>query len=354
MSLDGGGSSTNTTQNYSPEEAAERTKVAQEVRTQYDASKAAIAGQGYAGAVPITPSAATTQGQNIAMGAIPQLQNMAQGVAQAQQFGLSDVLNPASNPGLQGYIDSAIRPITESYVDPGGVMSQIRTGANEAGQVGSSRQGVAEGIAAGRYANAVGDTTAKIVNDAYGQGLDTFGKTLALAPQTMSAQTQPADVASAVGSQQEQYQNLLNQYEAASRDWDLNKNWDLLQNYANMVYGAGGSQSTSTQNTNPSALQTAGNVASTGLGLYGLAKMAGLFATSDPSLKQDVKRVGQDERTGLGIYEFAYKSAPDFRFRGVMADEVQEKYPSAVVKNSDGYLMVDYGKLGLKMEAVHA
>lgn len=347
--FDGGGSSTNTTQNYSPEEAAERTKIMQEAAKQYGLSQTAIQGQSYPGATPITPSAATTQGQNLALGAVPQQQRMAGQVAQAQQFGLSDVLNPASNPGLQSYIQSAIRPITESYVDPGGVMGQIRQGATNAGQVGGSRQGVAQGIAAGRYADAVGDTTARIVNDAYGQGLDTFKSTLLAAPQSASIQTLPADTSSAVGGQQEQYTNLLNQYEAAIRDWDLNKNWQLLQNYANMVYGAGGSQSTSTQDTNPSALQTVGNIASTGLGAYG----AYLMLASDRRLKRDIERVDFDTKTGLPIYEFAYISDPSIRWRGVMADEVEMKYPDAVKRNNAGFLMVDYGKLGLKMEMIH-
>ena len=70
---------------------------------------------------------------------------------------------------------------------------------------------------------------------------------------------------------------------------------------------------------------------------------------SDRRLKQDIELVGRDERTGLNLYEFAYKDMPHERWRGVMADEVLQVMPSAVHTNAEGFMSVDYAALGLEM-----
>lgn len=79
-------------------------------------------------------------------------------------------------------------------------------------------------------------------------------------------------------------------------------------------------------------------------GLYGLGG-AGLMALalSDRRLKQAVRKIGQHPR-GFGIYEFQYlwSEAPHV---GVMADEVLPVIPEAVSRSSDGFFMVDYGRL---------
>lgn len=74
--------------------------------------------------------------------------------------------------------------------------------------------------------------------------------------------------------------------------------------------------------------------------------------TSDRRLKQGIELVGRDERTGLNLYEFAYKDMPHERWRGVMADEVLEVMPSAVHTNEEGFMSVDYGALGIEMTQV--
>ena len=72
------------------------------------------------------------------------------------------------------------------------------------------------------------------------------------------------------------------------------------------------------------------------------------FGTSDRRLKHKIVQVGEDQR-GFGIYEFAYRDNPDVRFRGVMADEVEQVVPAAVEYGEDGFARVNYGLLGLEM-----
>jgi hypothetical protein len=74
---------------------------------------------------------------------------------------------------------------------------------------------------------------------------------------------------------------------------------------------------------------------------------SGITNPSDARLKEDIfplKRLGN----GLGLYRFRYKWSNQ-QYVGVMAQEVAETNPDAVVSGSDGYLRVDYGRLGLRM-----
>lgn len=97
--------------------------------------------------------------------------------------------------------------------------------------------------------------------------------------------------------------------------------------------------------------QSGGGSGMAGLGslLGGAAAIAPLFM-SDRRLKKNIKRVGVDEKTGLNLYEFEYKDAP--RYRGVMADEVEEVMPEAVVRDKNGLAAVNYDALGIEMVEV--
>ena len=70
---------------------------------------------------------------------------------------------------------------------------------------------------------------------------------------------------------------------------------------------------------------------------------------SDIRLKNDVALLGYLDN-GLGFYRFSYNGS-DKAYVGVMAQEVQQVMPAAVVRGSDGYLQVYYEKLGLKVES---
>ena len=83
----------------------------------------------------------------------------------------------------------------------------------------------------------------------------------------------------------------------------------------------------------------------------GAASMSNAGMFSDVRLKENIKSVGRDKHTGLNLYEFNYKW--DARtYRGVMAQEVMEKYPE-VVGEAEGYMTVNYGALGIEMKEVH-
>jgi hypothetical protein len=76
---------------------------------------------------------------------------------------------------------------------------------------------------------------------------------------------------------------------------------------------------------------------------------AAYLMRSDRRLKENIIPVG--EQNGFTLYEFNYTGEPQ-RYRGVMAQEVIETRPDAVTL-VDGYLAVDYGAIGLTMEAIN-
>lgn len=98
-----------------------------------------------------------------------------------------------------------------------------------------------------------------------------------------------------------------------------------------------------------------GDSGMSGLGsvMGGVASMysAGIFG-SDRRRKENIELVGQDEATGLNLYEFSYIGDAERRFVGVMADEVQAVRPDAVVTDESGHLAVNYALLGIEFKEV--
>ena len=113
---------------------------------------------------------------------------------------------------------------------------------------------------------------------------------------------------------------------------------------ATSMYGAMGSYKNGADNAAANA-----NPMGSLLGAGAQLGAASIGKWSDRRLKQDITQVGRDERTGLNLYEFAYKSDPTARYLGVMADEVLQVMPSAVHTNAEGFMSVDYAALGLEM-----
>jgi Protein of unknown function (DUF3300)/Chaperone of endosialidase len=70
---------------------------------------------------------------------------------------------------------------------------------------------------------------------------------------------------------------------------------------------------------------------------------------SDIMLKHDIALLGRLDN-GLGFYRFSYNGS-NKAYVGVIAQEVQQVMPTAVVRGPDGYLRVYYEKLGLKIES---
>jgi Chaperone of endosialidase len=91
--------------------------------------------------------------------------------------------------------------------------------------------------------------------------------------------------------------------------------------------------------------QSAANGMATTAALMPLA-ILGAFI-SDERVKRDVAEVGRLPN-GIRVYRFRYYWS-DQVFVGVLAQEVAQVVPEAVIRGGDGYLRVDYRQLGTKL-----
>jgi len=83
--------------------------------------------------------------------------------------------------------------------------------------------------------------------------------------------------------------------------------------------------------------------------VFGALAGAGIAKFSDRRLKENIEVVGRDERTMLPLYEFEYIGGSGQRYLGVMADDVEKKFPTMVFTMPDGYKAVNYAGLGIEM-----
>jgi hypothetical protein len=93
---------------------------------------------------------------------------------------------------------------------------------------------------------------------------------------------------------------------------------------------------------------TSGQQTSSGVIGAGCRKTAFGVACSDIRLKRDIEQVARLD-SGLGLYRYRYLWSDQVHV-GVMAQEVAAIRPDAVVRGGDGYLRVNYARLGLHMQ----
>ncbi len=198
----------------------------------------------------------------------PLLQQSLQGNEQL----LGQLTSPEANPFLQSAIQSAIAPLGRELTQR--ALPAVRSGAIEAGQLGGSRQGIAEGLATQGFFDRAGEVAAALANQSLlsGQelsqklvsgGLDTSLRGLITAPQTAQLPFLPATITGAVGSQQRALEQAQLSEEAQKFLSAQFLPFAAAQDVAALAFGGGGgtTRSVSTtpvaQATSPSGFQSA-------------------------------------------------------------------------------------------------
>ncbi|MGL5015836.1 MAG: hypothetical protein ACRC6V_16375 [Bacteroidales bacterium] len=242
----------------------------------------------------------------------------------------------------------------------------INQAASGSGNMGSSRAGVAEGVAIGEASDAYATGASNIENtarqNAMGQALGTLqgnqstalgaGGQLGslglgsggLMQGTLAGQNQILqNQLTGAGILQNQNQNVANNNWFNSQG-QQNAGWG---NLSNLMGFAGGIGSMGGTQTGGSSTGTMGTMQ----GLVGMGStIAGLF--SDASLKKKIKRTGKKTKSGETEYEWEWnekakkvagKSGKD---KGVLAQQAAKNSPDAVMREKKtGKLMVDYNKV---------
>lgn len=304
-----------------------------------------------ANAYGTTPNALT--GQTSAASNLGALASGQTGTSNAQNY-LTDYANgsylkagnPYFNDALQGQLDSTASQVQSQFSGAGRYGSGANTNAlasqlgnirssalasqfnqdtqnqfNAVSQLDQQRQ-----VAAQNQLAASGQIDSSNLNSA--NALNNWNQNALGANQALIQAGQSQDA-----NQQDQLTAALNKFQATDmQDWTR---LGLLQSAAS---GAAGNYGTNIQqsrtSTNP---------------LSAIGSIGSLATKSDIRLKENIVPVGEDK--GYPIYEWNYIGAPD-RFRGVMAQDVLEITPEAVVMEDDGFYAVYYDRIGLTMEAL--
>lgn len=179
----------------------------------------------------------------------------------ALNFALSDAVDVRNNPYLGVAMQEAMRPQIEAFERR--TMPALQLGGAATGTFGSSRQGVAEGLAAQGLQQGLATTGAQMGSQAYGQGLDAqsralgayndmvrsaiggvgqFGNQVDTAvtaaravPTVAQGASIPGSMISQVGAQRENLAQEYANYEAAQRIAQVNQPWELLNSYAGLL-----------------------------------------------------------------------------------------------------------------------
>jgi len=185
-------------------------------------------------------------GQAHVVSQTPQMEQFSNLTASSNAFNMNQGRDPQTNPYLQSAIQAALDPMVRDFNDAGGTMSQIRSEAITNDQLGGSRQGIAEGLAADRLQRNMLGTAAQMANQGYQGAQDAATRSIALAPQTQSMMTTPGATLDAVGAQRQAYeQQLIND---AVQEWNFQQNLPsaMLSQFMNLIQGNWGGTSTAT------------------------------------------------------------------------------------------------------------
>ena len=220
----------------------------------------------YPGQLTAQPTALETEGQqgivNAARWKIPgQVSN----VLSAQDFALNLPQNVTTNPAVTGQIDAVQGRLNDNLNQ--NIIPGIQGGAVQAGQVGSSRQGIAEGLAVKGTQQALGDASASIIANAFNKGIDAQGRATALAPQVAGLATMPGSLLSAAGAQNRGFQQAAIDESVRRYDFGQNEELNRLGNLQQLIQGNLGG--TTTQSGPPT--QGPGLLGVAGGGLSGYA-----------------------------------------------------------------------------------
>lgn len=177
-------------------------------------------------------------------------------------LGAPDVAN---NQQVQGLLAANTTAANQQLTE--GFLPAIRSGASASGNYGSTRQGIAEGVAQGKTADALAGANANVLSDAYAQGLKQQMAGMSYLNQIQGMDTQGTNALF-------DYENLLKQDQQGQMDMDYwNKTeapWQGMDRWSQLLFPAAG-MGGQTSTTSPGASQGSrlAGAGMAGLGAYG-------------------------------------------------------------------------------------
>ena len=255
----------------------------------------------------------TNAAQNLA-GTANQAQTVLGGTGEsALTSGINALQNLTSPEYQKAQMEAALAPAQAQYQQN---LAGLNTQFGGAGQIGSAKQALAQQQLAGQTQAAQQQAAAQVLKDIASQQASA-GSTLAQLGQAGLGGAQAA---------------ASNQITAAMTPQQL------YNQYASVLFG------TPQASYNPNFQGTQGYTSTAD-------KTNASINLSDFRAKEKVEYIGTEN--GHKMYEFNYIDSP-VRYKGVMAQDIEKYVPEAVSINENGYLQVDYSKLGVSMTEVKA
>ena len=185
---------------------------------------------------------------NYAGGLASGTQDLFAGIKPAVQYGLK-AYDLSNNPYVAGAAKAAIRPVMDTLTER--VLPQLRSQAVATGGAGGSREGIAEGLATKAATQQALDTTARMYNAAYGQGLNTMLGTLGAIPGLTQSQMAPLGALEQVGGLQRNVAQQRLQEAFKKYMYEQGLPYQKLSQYADIVRSPFGGEASSTVTATP-------------------------------------------------------------------------------------------------------
>ena len=199
-----------------------------------------------------------------------------------------------NNPYVQNLTDITAGRIGDQLSEQ--VMPAIRAQAIGRGQSGSSRHGIAEGLAAKAATQAIGDSTTRQLSDAYSQGLTQQARGMAFAPQSVAMGFGPSAAVTSVGDKYRDETTKSLQEDILRWQFAKEAPWEDLSKYQQFIQGGYGSQGQTTTDNDPSTLGSAIGGGLAGVGLADTLLSGGFGGMGAPSF------AGLGSAGTLGLY----------------------------------------------------
>lgn len=209
---------------------------------------------------------------NYATESLPAQIAQAQG-AQAFQLNAPDVAN---NPYVTGMIDRQQTRLNRNLQE--NLLPAIGHNAIHAGQMGGSRQGIAEGIAMRGTQEALADAMAQTQLDAYGQGLDAQARGLAFSPQMMQMGLMPMDLIKGAGEYNRATQEQALAADMAEYDFNQNRPEQNVDRYLGRLQGVPWGSTSTTSGGGSGGFSPSGALGGAMLGYSAMPALGGAMA----------------------------------------------------------------------------
>lgn len=199
-------------------------------------------GQTYAGFDPLQ-----TSGQEAALGyGAGGLSD----IAGQTQTGLGQMLSATPNMDVWGPVmESAMTRPIQAFTEQ--VLPAIRSGANQAGQYGSSRQGIAEGLGMDRLGQTLSDTQGRLAQAAAGEALTDRRMGMQMAPNVAQLGMAPSQLQQGIGGMRQGMEQMGISEDMARHDYGRDQQLSDLQAYQGMITGQYGGTQTQPYSSNP-------------------------------------------------------------------------------------------------------